>query len=168
MGEELGHGLPPKKIHLPPVTRMKKTLSHKYELHNQTLATVTSAKCLGITIYQDLSLDVHVNNICSKANKTLGFLRKNLLIRATVLKETAYKTLIRPVLEYTCSVWDLYTKKNIDILENVQRMAARFVLRNYHSKSSVTAMLDRLGWPCLQHRTKLARLSKFNKCCMTM
>ena len=80
---------------------------------------------------------------------------RNLRIRATKLKEAAWKT---PILEYTCSVWDPYFKKNIDMLENVQRRAARFVLRNHHSHSSVTAMFDRLCWPTLQQRRKLARL----------
>ena len=108
---------------------------------------VTSAKYLGVIIRQDLSWDEHENEICSKSktDKALGFLRSNLRTRATELKETAYKTLVRPILESACSVWDPHTKKNIDMPENVQRRAARFVLHNYHSKSSVIAMLYRLG-----------------------
>ena len=91
---------------------------------------------------------------------TLGFLQRNLQRRATELKETAYKTLGRPILEYACSVWDPYAKKNIDKLENVQHRAARFVPHNYHklwycNTSSIIAMLDCLGWPFLQHRWKL-------------
>ena len=49
------------------------------------------------------------------------------------------------------------------MLENVQHWAARFVLHNYHSKSSITAMLDHLGWPTLQHCRILARLSMLYK-----
>ena len=77
-------------------------------------------------------------------------------IRATKLKEIVYKILVRPTLEYTCSVWDPHTKKNIDMLENVQHWAVRFVPHNYYSKSSIIAMLDCLGWPSLQHHRKLA------------
>ena len=66
-------------------------------------------------------------------------------IGATKREETQYKILVELILESACSVWDPHTKKNIDMPENVQRRAARFVLHNYHSKSSVTAMLDRLG-----------------------
>ena len=89
-----------------PITRKKKTLNHKFELGNQTSATVTSAKYLEVNIHQDLSWDENVNNICSKANKTLGFLRRNLRIRASNVEKTTYKTLVRPILEYACSVWD--------------------------------------------------------------
>ena len=59
--------------------------------------------------------------------------------------------------------YGIHAEKNIDMLENVQFRAARFVFHNYHSKFSVTAMLDRLGWPTLQHRRKLAQLSLFYK-----
>lgn len=77
-----------------PVTCKKKPRSNSYHLHNQELATVASAKYLGVTITNDLSWDEHINSICSKANKTLGFLRRNLRVGATQLKETAYKSLV--------------------------------------------------------------------------
>ena len=63
---------------------------------------------------------------------TLGFLQRNLQRRATELKETAYKTLGRPILEYACSVWD---PQNIDMLVSVQRRAATFVLYKYTAAS---------------------------------
>ena len=49
------------------------------------------------------------------------------------------------------------------MLENEQHRAAGVVLHNYHSRSSVTAMLDRLGWPSLQKCRKLSLLSMLNK-----
>jgi hypothetical protein len=52
--------------------------------------------------------DSHINSITTKANKTLGFLRRNINISLTTVKEQAYKSLVRPSLEYACSVWDPY------------------------------------------------------------
>ena len=49
---------------------------------------------------------IHVSNICTKANWTLGFLRHNLYACPQVVKEAAYKGLVGPVLEYSGSVWD--------------------------------------------------------------
>ena len=36
------------------------------------------------------------------------------------MKEIAYKTLVRPKVEYCASVWNPYTTTNIDELEMVQ------------------------------------------------
>ena len=51
-----------------------------YKLHDQTLTRVQSAKYLGVTLTDDLKWDQHINNICDKANRTTGFLRRNLSI----------------------------------------------------------------------------------------
>ena len=110
-----------------------------------------------------LSWETHINNICNKANKTLGFLRRNLKIGSRKIKETAYKTFVRPILEYSSSIWDPHTELLTNKLEAVQRRAARFVLRRYHNTASPTAMLDELKWPSLQDRRRTARLSMLFK-----
>ena len=146
-----------------PVTRKKRPLSSEYHLHGHTLDVVTSAKYLGVTITNDLSWDKHIHSICAKANKTLGFLRRNLKISATQLKVSAYKAMVRPTLEYACTVWDPYTKINEDRLESVQRRAARFVTGRYHNSSSVSSLINKLDWHPLKHRRKIARLAMVYK-----
>ena len=47
-------------------------------LHNHVLENISSAKYLGIKITDDLECGQHINEITSKATKTLGFLRKEL------------------------------------------------------------------------------------------
>jgi hypothetical protein len=47
------------------------------------LESVDKAKYLGVTITEDLKWESQINNICGKANKTLGFLRRNLNIGST-------------------------------------------------------------------------------------
>jgi hypothetical protein len=153
----------PAKCTTLPVTRSRRHLQPAYQLHGHTLETVTAAKYLGVTIQGDLSWDDHINSIVSKANKTLGFLRRNLKISSRTVKERAYKSFVRPVLEYASSVWDPHTQKNIDKLEAVQRRAARFVCNRYHNTSSVSRMLDILGWQSLEERRKHARLSMLYK-----
>ena len=58
------------------------------------------AKYLGITITDNMDWGQHVSEISSKANKTLGFLRRNLAFTPRSTKELAYKTLVRSKLEY--------------------------------------------------------------------
>ena len=72
-----------------------------YTLEGAVLENVDSIKYLGVTITNDLKWNTHINNICTKANRTLGFLRRNLFSCPLDVKEAAYKGLVhpRPVLE---------------------------------------------------------------------
>ena len=55
-----------------------------------------------------------------------------------------YTTLVRPIIEYACIIWEPVTQKNIRELEMVQRRAAHFVTGDYRTTSSVTQMLEAL------------------------
>ena len=147
-----------------PVTRSRKSLPQpQYQLHGHTLDTVSNVKYLGLTFTKDLSWNEHINNVCSKANKTLGFLRRNLRIGSRGIKETAYKTLVRPIMEYAATVWDPHTQDSTDKIEAIQRRAARFVLRRYRNTSSASNLIDELRWPSLQDRRRTARLTMLYK-----
>lgn len=121
------------------------------------------AKYLGVTIQHDFKWDSHISNITCTANKTLGFIRRNLKINSKKIKEQAYKSLVRPTLEYACTVWDPYQKGDINKLEMVQRRAARYVTNRFHNTSSVSDMLEHLEWPSLSARRKNARLTMLFK-----
>ena len=73
-------------------------------LKGTVLENVQSIKYLGVIITNDLRWNTYVSNI--KANRTLGFRRRNLYACPQDVKEAAYKGLVRPVLEYSGSVWD--------------------------------------------------------------
>ena len=136
---------------------------HQYTLNDTPLDSVTSAKYLGITFTPDLKWNQHISNICQKANNTLAFLRRNLRIHSTQLRTTAYQTLVCPLVEYGCTIWDPCTTGCIHKLEMIQRRAARFVLNRYHNTSSVSEMLRQLGWSSLQQRREDLRLTMLYK-----
>ena len=69
-------------------------------LEGTDLENVESIKYLGVTITSDLRWNTHVSNVCTKANRTLGFLRRNLYSCPQGVKEAAYKGLVRTVLDY--------------------------------------------------------------------
>ena len=71
-----------------------------YILEGTVLKNVDSIKYLGVTKTNDLKWNTHITNICTKANRTLGFKRRNLFSWPPDVKEAAYKGLVRPVLEY--------------------------------------------------------------------
>ena len=55
------------------LTRSRNNEDHDYVLHGHTLATVSSAKYLGVTIQSNIGWEAHINNVCAKGNKMLGF-----------------------------------------------------------------------------------------------
>jgi hypothetical protein len=93
---------------------------------------VDSNKYLRVTISKDLPWDTHIKTITSKANKTLGFIKRNMRGCRTSARAAAYQGLVRPHLEYACSAWKPWTSNNIQKMERFQRRAARFATRNYH------------------------------------
>ena len=100
-------------------------------LHNIKLfiESAPAAKYLGVTILGDLNWGTHINNITKKANQTLGFLKRNTKVHNQDLKSTAYKTLIRPQLEYASTVWSPQTATEIYKIDSVKRRAARWATR---------------------------------------
>ena len=97
------------------------------------------------------------------ANKSLGFLRRNLKAKNTQLRERAYKAIVHPQLEYAAPVWDPHHQDDILKIEMVQRRAARWVLGDYSPYSSVTDMLGKPGWRTLKQRRSDFRLVLFYK-----
>ncbi len=98
-----------------------------------------------------------------KATSTFSFLQRNVRVNAPKLKEKAYQTIVRPHLEYCCTVWDPYTKANIKKLEIVQRRAARYTLNRFWNTSSVCEMLTHLNWTSLEKRCQHTRLTMMYK-----
>ena len=108
-------------------TKVKSGIS--YTLEGAVLENVDNIKYLGVTITNDLKWNMHISNICTKANRTLGFLRRTLFSCPQNVKEAAYKGMVRLILEYGSSVWDPHPDKLQEELEKVQNRAARFVTR---------------------------------------
>ena len=105
----------------------------------------------------------HVSEISFKATKTLGFLRRNLAFAPKSTKEVAYKTLVRPKLEYAAPIWSPHSKLQINQIEIVQRTAACWTCRRWRNTSSVGEMLDELEWPSLEARRDQSSLLLFHK-----
>jgi hypothetical protein len=140
------------------ITRKRKPLVSSYTLRGHPLKKVDQAKYLGVSISSDLDWKGHINKSVTKANRSLGFLKRNLKSAPQNIRETAYKTLVRPQVEYCGAIWDPYTANLTNKVEMVQRRSARFVLRRYHYMSSVGSMISLLGWETLQVRRAKTRL----------
>ena len=107
------------KCNIMRISRSRNPLTRMYSLCNHVLSEVDTAKYLGINLSSELSWFPHVSSVVSKANSTLGFLRRNLRKCPSKLKETAYLSLVRSTLEYATTIWDPYYVRDIDSLEQV-------------------------------------------------
>ena len=99
--------------------------------------------------------------MCTKANRTLGFLRRNFYQCPQYVKEAAYRGLVHPILEYGCCVWDPHGVILQQEIKKVQNRAARFVTSNYSFETgsmTVTGILENLKWESLKKRKRDSRL----------
>ena len=100
---------------------------YEYVMNENTIESVTEDKDLGITVSNDLSFSKYICNAAAKANRVLGLIRKTFSYVSKESFLTLYKTYVRPHLEYCVQVWSPYLKKDIDVLEKVQRRATKIV-----------------------------------------
>ena len=98
------------------VTRSRTPIFSQCTLHGQILESVAgrlgqfqgvflpTSKYLGVEISDNLSFNTHIHKITSSANRSLGFLKRNTRTKNPAIRETAYKTLVRPLVEYSSTV----------------------------------------------------------------
>ena len=108
-----------------------------------------------MSISKYLSRNTHISSITTCANRTLGFVKRNVVTKNEEIKTMAYNSLVRPQLEYATAVRSPYTKENIGKIGKGQP--------DYSTYSSVTDILSNLGWRSLENRRIDASLTMFYK-----
>ena len=140
------------------------TLKRTYTFCGQDLDSVDSSPYLGIKFSNKFSWNDQCQAAANKARQTLGVIRRNLWCCNEEVKTTAYKALVRPILEYASIAWDPSTQTNINTLNRVQKQAARFCKKDYSRREgAMTKILQELEWLPLETRRKISRLTMFYK-----
>jgi len=98
------------------------------------LLTTITERDLGITISSDLKLYKQCVKAASTAYKIFGMLKKAFVSRTLFIWKTLYTTYIRPHLEFAIAAWNHYQKKDINILERVQRRVTKIITSINHLK----------------------------------
>ncbi len=78
-----------------------------------------------MTVDSELELNRHINEKVNKANRIMAVIRRTFSCLDDTNFLSIYKVLVRSQLEYAASVWSLYTQKNIDAIENVQKRTTK-------------------------------------------
>lgn len=110
-----------------------------------------------------MSWSKHIDYVCNKALKKLGYLRRTLPNSPKDTKLLLYKSLIRPVLDYAAVVWNPYKQFEINMLEAVQKKAVRFICHRYDRDFSPSSTLLSLNLTTLSVRRHTESL-KFLHC----
>ena len=116
------------------------------------LRAVESFQDLGVTITRDLSWSEHVGVTTNKANKVLGTILRTVGTANRQSFSMLYMSLVRPILEYSASVWSPHFIKDITALEKVQRRASRLALRLKRGEMPYEDRCKLLNWPTLEKR----------------
>lgn len=136
------------------------TISANYTLHGRALERVKEVKYLGVELNKTLNFNAHVEKTAAKANKISAFVYRTIRGCPVKVHSTCYKGLVRPIMEYSATVWDTPTSETpgaYDSLEKVQRRSARRIFRDFRSTTSASDLVKRLELPLLSNRRTVAR-----------
>ena len=78
-----------------------------------------------VHVSRDVSWSSHVDVIVNKAKKVVGLLKRTVGSKNGEIFSMFCKSLVRPLLEYTCPVWSPYLVKDKMAIEKVKRRASR-------------------------------------------
>ena len=96
--------LNPHKFFIMHIYNKRNTVCAKCTINVYSLNCVSGVKYLGVSISSNISWSDHIDDICTKARKSLGFVSKNLRNFPQYLRNQANTSLVRPILEYACCV----------------------------------------------------------------
>ena len=97
------------------------TVCAKYTIHGFPLNCVSGVKYFSASVSSMMSWRDHIDDICTKARNSLGFIRRNLRNCPNYLRNQTYTSLVRQILEHACCVWVPHQRKHIKQLESVQQ-----------------------------------------------
>ena len=117
----------------------------QYVINTNSISKVDPIKDLGVTVDRELKFNIHINNIVQQANQRASQILRCFLSRNPITLVRAFKTYIRPILEYASTRWSPSYIHQINLLESVQRSFTRRIPGCSH-----LSYIDRLAFLKLQ------------------
>ena len=111
-------------------------------MNNATLKTVEVERDLRVVINKNGKYSEQCFMVAKKANCVLGMIKRNIKFKNAAIIMRLYKSLVRSRLEYCIQARSLYHKKDIEVLERVQKRATKMVYEcwdlNYKDRLSLS------------------------------
>ncbi|KAH0815226.1 hypothetical protein GEV33_007565 [Tenebrio molitor] len=125
---------------------------HGYYLGGVELLKSSSCLDLGVLVTSNLSWSEHTSYVVKRANKIVYLLSKTFTKTTLAVTAKVIKSYVRPVLEFGHGVWAPNLKRDIDLLESVQRRATRIPFGR--NRPEYSERISIMNLPLLSDRRK--------------
>ena len=111
---------------------------NSYVLNGKALPSTDEEKDLGVTVNQEFTWRTHIDNSIKKANSTMAWIMRVIIVKDITTMTQLFKTLVRPHLEYCVQLWSPQPKHgNWEIIKRIEEVQRNFT-RQINGLGSLT------------------------------